>query len=241
MGVEKPQGLRVYKDADELARAAASLFLDLSSEKIAEKGSFTAVLSGGKTPEKLYGLLASPEFKENIEWAKVHLFWGDERCVPPDDPESNYAMASRVLLTGVPVPRENIHRIKGELGPQLAAALYEEEITKYFKDSAPVFDLVLLGLGSDGHTLSLFPGTDALGEKKRLVAENYVEKLGMWRVTMTLPLVNRASNLVFIISGAAKGAALREVVKEGLHPAGMIRPANGRLLWLADTEAAGFL
>lgn len=239
--MEKPEGLRVYKDADELSRAAARLLLDLSSCKIAEKGSFTAVLSGGRTPEKLYGLLASPEFKDSIEWAKVHLFWGDERCVPPDDPESNYAMALRVLLTGVPVPRENIHRIKGELAPPTAAALYEEEIKKYFKDSAPVFDLVLLGLGEDGHTLSLFPGTGALGERKRWVAENYVEKLGIWRVTMTLPLVNRASNLAFIISGAAKGEALREVVYEGLHPAGMIRPVNGRLLWLADTEAARLL
>lgn len=236
--MEKPEGLRVYKDADELFGAAARLFLDLSSRKIAEKGSFVAVLSGGKTPEKLYRLLASQEFKDSVEWEKVHLFWGDERCVPPDDQQSNYAAASRALLTRVPVPPKNIHRIKGELAPSLAAARYEEEIKEYFRGADPVFDLVFLGLGADGHTLSLFPGTQALGERERWVAENYVEKLGMWRVTMTLPLVNRASDLVFIVSGAEKGPALREVIAEGLHPAGMIRPVNGRLLWLADKEAA---
>lgn len=240
-GVENPDGLKVYKDTDELARAAASLFLNLSSEKIKEKGSFTVVLSGGKTPETLYRLLASPEFKERIEWTKVRVFWGDERCVPPDDPESNYGMASRALLSKVPVPPENLHRIKGELGPSLASALYEEEITAYFKDSAPVFDLVLLGLGEDGHTLSLFPGTEALDERKRLVATNFVGKLGSWRVTMTLRLVNRASNLVFIAAGAGKSRALKEALEGGLHPAGKIRPVNGRLLWLADRDAAKLL
>ncbi|MBI5467986.1 MAG: 6-phosphogluconolactonase [Deltaproteobacteria bacterium] len=236
--MEKPEGLRVYRDTDELARAAARLLLNLSSEKIKEKGSFTVVLSGGKTPETLYRLLASPEFKESIEWTKVRIFWGDERCVPPDDPESNYGMASRALLSKVPVPPENLHRIKGELGPSLASALYEEEITAYFKDSAPVFDLVLLGLGEDGHTLSLFPGTEALDERKRLVAGNFVGKLGSWRVTMTLQLVNRASNLVFIAAGAGKSRALKEALEGRDNPAGKIRPVNGRLLWLADMDAA---
>jgi len=230
--------LKVYKDADELAKSAAALFLELSRENIARKGSFVVALSGGRTPERFYGLLAADEFKEKIDWDSVHIFWGDERCVPPDDPESNYLMASRALLSRVAVPHVNIHRIKGELGPSLAATLYEEEITAYFKGSAPVFDLVLLGLGEDGHTLSLFPGTEALNEAMRLVAENYIEKFGLWRVTMTLPLVNAAANIVFVVSGTEKAMALKEAREEGLHPAGKIAPVTGRLLWLADRKAA---
>ena len=239
--MEGNEGLRVYKDADELALAAARLFVELSSEKIGEKGTFTVVLAGGRTPEKLYGLLASSGFKEKVDWANVHFFWGDERCVPPDDPESNYGMAVRTLLKMVPVPPGNIHRIQGELDPAVAAALYEKEITEHFGGAVPVFDLVLLGLGEDGHTLSLFPGTGALEETKRLVVENYVGSLGSWRVTMTLGLVNRASNLAFVVSGEAKGEALKEALDDKVNPAGLVRPVSGRLLWLVDRDAARLL
>ncbi len=236
--MEGNEGLRVYKDADELALAAARLFVGLSSEKIGEKGTFTVVLAGGRTPEKLYGLLASSGFKERVDWTNVHFFWGDERCVPPDDPASNYGMAVRTLLKMVPVPPGNIHRIQGELDPAVAAAFYEREITEYFGGAAPVFDLVLLGLGEDGHTLSLFPGTGALEETKRLVAENYVSSHGSWRVTMTLGLVNRASNLAFMVTGEAKGKALKEALVDKVNPAGLVRAVNGRLLWLVDRDAA---
>ncbi|MBI5587304.1 MAG: 6-phosphogluconolactonase [Deltaproteobacteria bacterium] len=237
----KSTELRVCKDLDELNATAAVLFLELSLEKTGEKGFFTAVLSGGKTPEALYKLLATPQFKVKIPWEKVHLFWGDERCVGPDDPESNYGMAEKALISKVGIPAGNVHRIKGELSAPVAASLYEDEIKAFFGKGEPVFDLVMLGLGDDGHTLSLFPATTALVETKRLVAGNFVEKFGSWRVTMTLPLVNRASNLVFMAAGAGKSAVVKEVFEGSDHPADRIRPINGRLVWLLDTEAAKLL
>ncbi len=226
-----------------MSRRAAETFAETAERKIRAKGSFNVALSGGKTPERLYALLGA-EYSEKIDWGKVHIFWGDERCVLPDSPESNYRMASKALLSKINIPDKNVHRIMGEDEPTSAALAYEEEVRRHFglkAGEAPVFDMVLLGLGRDGHTLSIFPATKALFEEERLVIDNYVEKLKAHRVTMTLRAVNNASNALFLVSGKEKAAILREVLKgtEAIYPAQMVRP--GRLLWLIDKDAASGL
>lgn len=226
-----------------MSRRAAETFAETAERKIRAKGSFNVALSGGKTPERLYALLGA-EYAEKIDWGKVHIFWGDERCVPPDSPESNYRMASKALLSRINIPDKNVHRIMGEDEPTSAALAYEEEVRSHFglkAGEAPVFDMVLLGLGRDGHTLSIFPATKALFEEERLVIDNYVEKLKAHRVTMTLKAVNNASNAIFLVSGREKAVILREVLKgtEAIYPAQMVRP--GKLLWLIDKDAASGL
>ncbi len=239
----------IYETPEALGRGAAELFRALSEEEIRKRGLFTAVLPGGSTPQVLFKILSS-EFKDKIPWKRVHFFWGDERCVPPESPESNYSGACKTLLSRIAIPHENIHRIKGELDPVEGAMAYEKEIRRFFAASmkapgdVPVFDLVLLGIGEDGHTLSLFPGSKALDEKERLVAENYVQELRAWRITMTLPLVINASNTVFLVSGGKKAGILKEVLNdtgEARYPAQMIKPVKGRLTLLADKAAAGVL
>lgn len=233
----------VYGGPEEMSRRAAETFAETAERKIRAKGSFNVALSGGKTPERLYALLGA-EYAEKIEWGKVHIFWGDERCVPPDSPESNYRMASKALLSKIDIPDKNVHRIRGEDEPMSAALAYEEEVRRHFglkAGEAPVFDMVLLGLGRDGHTLSIFPATKALFEEERLVIDNYVEKLKAHRVTMTLKAVNNASNALFLVSGREKAVILREVLKgtEAIYPAQMVRP--GKLVWLIDKDAASGL
>lgn len=238
--VERHRDIRVYKDLEGLSEAALNLFLEVYEEKVREKGVFTVALSGGRTPDALFRLLSTERVRERVRWEKVHFFWGDERCVPPDSAESNYGAAFRSFISKAAVPAENVHRIEGELSPTVAASRYEKEIKEFFGGKPAVFDLVFLGLGDDGHTLSLFPSTRALNETKRLVVENYADKLGAWRVTMTLPLVNVASNLVFMVSGGSKSAVLKEVLEGvGDHPAGRIRVSDGRVVWLVDKDAAG--
>lgn len=237
-----PDNLKIYENAEDLGRGAARLFAEGCLARVREKGGFTAALSGGSTPSLAYALLAS-EFAQKLPWDRVHLFWGDERCVPPEDPQSNYRLCRETLISKVDIPEGNIHRIKGEVSPKEAALLYEAEIRRYFgsgTDGIPSFDLVFLGLGNDGHTLSLFPGTKALLEDKRLVIENFVPRLGSYRVTMTLPLVNRSRMAVFLVSGKEKSLILKEVLGDGIYPADKIKPEEG-LLWMVDREAAGLL
>lgn len=241
--------LIVFEDIEELTASAARLFVALCAREVNAKGFFTAVLSGGSTPKGLLKKLASPEFRDKVRWDKVDLFWGDERTVPPDDKESNYGMAAKELIAKVPIPPENIHRMQVELGPSRAAKAYEAEIKTFFRNRAnPAdtrFDLVFLGLGTDGHTLSLFPGTKAVSEDggERLIVENHVERLSVWRVTMTLSLVNNAKVCVFMASGEEKRDVLKDIFEEGSTalPAGLIRPASGRLLWFVDKGAASGL
>jgi 6-phosphogluconolactonase len=245
--------VRVYKDLEELSQEAARIFLELAVEKSKIGGVFTAVLSGGSTPETLYRILASPPYDKNIPWNSVHLFFGDERCVEPTKSESNYRMAYDTLISRIDIPAENIHRMEGELEPASAAQRYEEEVKGFFADrmspeeagGRPVFDLLLLGLGADGHTLSLFPSTKALDEEERLVIENYVEGLESWRLTLTFTVVNSASTVVFLVSGEGKGEALKEVLtgtgKPELYPARRVRPVKGRVIWLVDERAARLL
>jgi 6-phosphogluconolactonase len=243
--------LEISSDHATLIQAAAEKVVRLCAEAIEENGMFTVALSGGSTPRPLYTLLATGKFARSINWSRVHLFWGDERCVPPDDPRSNYRVVRKALLDALPMPPANIHRIRGEDDPDVAAAAYERELRTFFgtngADGPPRigFDLVLLGMGEDGHTASLFPKLPAVTETVRWVMALFVEVASMWRVTLTPVVINAARNVIFIVSGSEKAERLRDVM-EGpfqpeLLPAQMIKPAHGRLLWLVDNAAAGRL
>ena len=232
------------RDADDLAHKAAEQWIALAAAAIARSGRFAVALSGGSTPKALYSLLATPEFCKRIEWNCVHLFWGDERCVPPDHPESNYRMTREALLSKIDIPPENIHRMSGEKDPATAAAEYEHKLRNFFleKTAAPRFDLVLLGLGEDGHTASLFPGSTALREAARWVATSYVERLHAHRLTLTLPVINAAVEVEFLISGESKRNILHEILASESpsenYPAAHVLPSNGRLAWFVTADAA---
>jgi 6-phosphogluconolactonase len=233
--------IRTCPDAASLARAAAEHFVTLAAAAIAARGQFVVALSGGSTPRTSYALLASHQFAQRVDWPRVHVFWGDERCVPPDHPESNYRMAREALLDRVPIPTENVHRMRGELPPDQAATAYQAELEAAL-GAGGRFDLILLGMGADGHTASLFPGTTALHEQTRWVVAHYVDKLSAWRVTLTPVAINAAAHVIFIVSGAGKAERLPEVLagpyQPDILPAQIVRPADGRLLWLVDAAAA---
>ncbi len=238
--------VQVQADLDELSRAAASELLRQARRSVQAQGLFSLALSGGSTPKSLYSLLVDDSyFRAEVPWEKTHFFWGDERHVPPGHLESNYRMAQEAMLSRVPVPSGNIHRIKAEdPNAQRATEEYEETLRAFFRLRAgkfPRFDLVLLGMGADGHTASLFPGTEALRERKHLVVANWVEKFHAYRITMTLPVLNRAAMVLFLVSGEEKAETLRRVMVEKRgkdpFPSQLIRPAQGRLLWLVDRAA----
>ncbi len=237
--------LHVLPTIEGLAQAAALFIAELARERIQAQGRFTIALSGGSTPRRLYRILASPEYAQRIAWDRWHVFWSDERCVPPDHKDSNYRMARETLLNHVPFPSHQIHRMRGEAIPQESAKEYEGELFQFFRESEPALDLVLLGMGEDGHTASLFPGTDALQEERRLVVANLVPHLNTHRITFTLPLINMAKAVAFLVSGAPKAHALRQVVEpaSGEHPlpAGLVRPGSGSAHWFLDGDAAGRL
>ena len=242
-----PAQVLVIDDAEAVARAAADRFVELAGSAMASEGRLSVALAGGSTPRRTYQMLASDEYRERIDWARIHIFFGDERCVPPTDSESNYHMAHEAMLSRLPVlPRENVHRMMGEGDPYTGARLYEQELRSFFPDAPwPRFDLVLLGMGEDGHTASLFPDTHALREERAWVAANWVEKLRTFRLTLTVPAINHAANVLFMVTGVAKAERLREVIRgprdpEGL-PAQMIYTVNGSLKWLVDKAAASLL
>jgi 6-phosphogluconolactonase len=234
-------GIRTYPEAASLARAAAEHFVTLATAAIAARGQFVVALSGGSTPRTTYALLASDEFAARMDWPRVRVFWGDERCVPPDHPHSNYRMAREALLDKVPIPTENVHRMRGELPPDQAATAYQEELEAVL-GAGGRFDLILLGMGADGHTASLFPGTTALHEQTRWVVAHHVDKQSAWRVTLTPVAINAAVHVIFIVSGAGKAERLRQVLagpyQPDILPAQIVRPTHGRLLWLVDAAAA---
>lgn len=242
-----PGEIRVYRDGDQLAAAAAELFAELASESVAVGGRFRVALSGGSTPRRTFEVLASPELSSHVDWSKVDIFWGDERCVPADDPESNYGMTRKALLRRVPIPEPNIHRVRTEMcSPQAAAFEYEGEIRSSFVDqiAIPRFDLIYLGLGTNGHTASLFPHSPVLQEKVRLVAAVFVPEVNSWRISMTAGLLNHGRTVAFLVSGPEKAQVLRDVVlgprdPERL-PAQLIIP-DGRLIWIADEAAAALV
>ena len=245
--VTKPE-IIICQNLSELNRKAAEEFVALFDAANARCGRFTVALSGGSTPTALYALLATTEYRNRLDWSRVHLFWSDERCVPPDHPESNFRMVQESLLSKVEIPRENIHRMAGEKNPQAAAADYENELRRFFnlaQDGLPRFDLIYLGLGEDGHTASLFPGSAALSESQRWVATAYVEKLNAHRLTLTLPVINAAAQITFLVSGASKRAVVKQVLGAGAgssnFPAAKVSPADGKLTWLITEDAAGDL
>ena len=243
--MEAPK-VTVLDGAEEVARAAAERFVELAQSAVDERGRFAVALSGGSTPRRAYELLAGEDYRGRVDWPRVHLFFGDERMVPPDDSESNYRMASEALLSHVAIPPENVHRING-LGDALAnARLYEDELRAFFNDDPwPRFDLVLLGMGDDGHTASLFPGTVALDEQATWAAANWVEKLRAYRVSLTAPAINRAAHVIFLVTGANKAEALGEVLggepDPRRLPSQLIKPLDGSLEWLVDKAAAAHL
>jgi len=236
--------LRVLGDGDELARAAAEEFTRRAEEAIHARGRFSAALSGGSTPRRLFALLADPAepFRDRIEWRAVHLFWGDERHVPPDHPESNFRMVRETLLDRAEIPAANVHRVHGEEPDAArAAALYEDELRSFF-GATPRFDLVLLGLGADAHTASLFPQTAVIRERERWVAAPWIEKLGTFRITLTPAVFDRAAAVIFLVQGEEKAGALRAVLSAKRDPdcipAQAVHPQDGEILWLVDRAAA---
>ena len=232
-------------DAAALAQTAAEYFARAAAENITQRGRFTVALSGGSTPKAMFALLAAEPFCGRIDWAKVYVFWGDERCVPPDHSDSNFRMTSEALLSKVNIPEKNVFRMHGELEPADAAKKYAETLLDFFQGAA-VFDLVFLGMGADGHTASLFPGTSALhAEANEIAVENYVEKLNTTRLTLTAETINMAKDLVFLVAGADKATALHSVL-EGeylpeIFPSQLIQPKNATLKWMVDEAAAAKL
>ena len=234
--------IRIFSDLETLSQAAAEMFADLAQHAIASHGRFSVALSGGHTPRRLYEILAGSPYQQRIHWEDVYVFWGDERCLPADDPRSNSQMTRQTLLNHVPVSAHHIHPILGDLPAALAASDYEAELQEYFGTQPPVFDLILLGLGENAHTASLFPHTLVLGESERWVSEVYMAEQSMYRVTMTTPLINQAKTVIFLVSGAEKAAALQSVL-EGAYlphefPAQLIRPNGAHPIWLVDKAAA---
>ena len=240
--------IRILASPQEIFRAAAKLFSEAVAESVRSNGRFTVALSGGSTPKGLYSLLAE-EFRASLPWQKMFFFWGDERHVPPNHPDSNYRMTNEAMLSRVPVPAENIFRVPAEIpDANSVATQYEQTIKQFFhlkSGEFPRFDLVLLGLGPDGHTASLFPGTNALQEKNRLVVANWLEKFNSYRITLTLPVLNHAAQTVFLVAGADKAAALHEVLEGNApgeqFPAKLVAPTDGKLIWLIDRQAAASL
>lgn len=259
--IQKPNAtVRVYRDAEELALKAARRFARLADQYVIGCGRFTVALSGGSTPRAMLSILAADPYLDTVPWSSVYFFWGDERCVPPDHSDSNYRMATEALLSKVPVPTQNIFRIPAESpDPKRAAEDYSATLTSFFLSepgrsttgtaplsTVPRFDLVFLGMGPDGHTASLFPGTTALhaGDQEIAVA-NYVEKFKAHRITLTAATINNARNVTFLVAGPDKADALKEVLEGSYHPdlypSQLIRPLNGSLLWMIDESAARLL
>lgn len=234
---------QIFHDHAGFIEGAADFIVKVAAEAIAERGRFTLALSGGGTPKSIYARLGALDYRERLAWEKVHLFFGDERCVPPDDERSNYRMALEAWLAGSPVPAGNVHRIRGEDDPVLEALRYEREIAHFHRTAAfPAFDLILLGMGDNGHTASLFPGTAALRETARGVVAQYVEVMATWRVTFTAPLINAARHVAFLAEGAGKARMLWNVLEgpyqPDVWPAQLIQPVSGELHWLVDAAAA---
>jgi 6-phosphogluconolactonase len=239
---KQPDNLMIVKDAAALYRAAADEFSRCAQAAIAQRARFAVALSGGNTPRGVYSLLAQEHGA--LPWEKIFIFFGDERHVPPDDPESNYRMAAESLLTKVPIPADNVYRVAAEFPADSAADQYERQIRTFFQLQAnawPRFDLIFLGIGDDGHTASLFPGTDALKEMWRLVVANWVEKFRTYRITFTYPVLNHAAEVLFLVSGAGKAQILREILTPSRgqrYPAQAVQPEDGKLIWLLDQDAA---
>ncbi|NIN70674.1 MAG: 6-phosphogluconolactonase [Gemmatimonadetes bacterium] len=241
--------IRIFESAEQVAGAAADVFVATARGAVESGRLVHVALSGGSTPVRLFKLLAAEPYRDAVPWQRVHFFWGDERTVPPDHPDSNFGAANEALLSKLELPRENVHRIHGEhRDPEEAAADYEVELRRHFglaDGEFPCFDLVYLGMGADGHTASLFPGSEALAERRRLAVAHWVERLGAHRITLTCPTFNSASCILLLVTGGQKAETLREVLEGPAepprYPVQLIRPEGGELHWYIDNGAARLL
>ena len=237
--------IQIYPNQESLSFGAARLFVRQAGLACKARGRFSVALSGGHTPQRTYELLAEPPFKDQVAWRQTHVFWGDERCVPPEDSRSNAHVARLHLLERVPIPPHQIHPISCDRSPREAAQDYEDLLRSFFGEGPSRLDLIFLGLGEDGHTASLFPQAPVLKEGKRWAAEVYLPQQDLYRVTLTPSLINQAAVVAFLVAGAAKASILKEVL-EGprdphRYPAQLIHPSSGWLQWLVDKEAASQL
>src|SRR5580698_4800117 len=241
---------KVWSSPAEVALASARLLASRVEQAVATRGIARIAISGGSTPQATFKLLSDPAqpFLATVPWDKLQLFWVDERCVPPDNPESNYGVCRELLLTKVPIPAANVFRMEGELAPDVAASRYESTLRNVMKlegAESPAFDLIVLGMGPDGHTASLFPNTEALNEMGRLVVANHVLQKETWRITLTWPVINQGAEVAFEVEGPGKTAIVAEVLTGPRDPerlpSQLIRPANGKLLFLLDQDAAAKL
>jgi 6-phosphogluconolactonase len=242
MIMDQKNNIMVFNTGAELAGAAAQFMVESAKNAVEKRGRFVISLSGGHTPENLFVLLSKQPFISGIPWNRTFVFWGDERCVPADDKQNNARMAKSLLLDHMDIPAANIFPIPVDKEPAGGAIEYEQTIKNFFKEEAPVFDIVFLGLGENGHTASLFPGTDVLLERRKLVRELYVEEQKMYRITMTAPLINQARDIIFLVEGTAKAEVLNTVLNAPYqpekYPAQLIKPVSGNLYWFADNKAA---
>lgn len=227
--------VKIHRDLADLTWAVAALIVKLGKQALAEREVFRLALSGGSTPVPLYALLALPEWRVQLDWTRTHIYFTDERCVPPDHAESNYGMVRRVLLEPIQMPEANVHRMRGEIEPREAAAAYDALL-----GGVPL-DVMLLGMGEDGHTASLFPQTAALSETARACVANYVPQLGAWRLTLSAPYINAARHKLFMVSGAEKATALQKVLSETRDPQRYPAQLIDGALWLIDAAAASAL
>ncbi len=236
----------IAADPDDLAFRGSELFKAAARVCVGQRGRFVVALSGGSTPRGMHRLLASPSALTEVPWEHIHLFWVDERCVPASDPDSNLGMAWRDLLRHLPLPRENIHFVRGDYPPEEAAEEYQLELSRFFElaeGEFPIFDLVFLGMGKDGHTASLFPGLSALNEESRLAMAVKGGTPNVNRVTLTFPLLNRARQIVFLVAGREKAETVKALVQDSGPelPAARVKPLQGDVIWLLDQEAASLL
>jgi 6-phosphogluconolactonase len=243
--MDKQNNISVFQSAAALAQATVELMIEIAKHAIESRGRFVISLSGGSTPEMLYTLLAKPPYRNQIPWNKTFVFWGDERFVPSDDKRNNAYMAKNLLLDHIDIPSININPVPVDFEPGEAAEKYETTIKKFFGEDAPRFDLIFLGLGENGHTASLFPGSDVVFENKRMVIEVYVSEQQMFRITMTPLLINKAHNIIFLVEGEKKAEILKTVLNDQYQPdkfpAQVIKAEDGNLYWFVDKKAAALL
>jgi len=235
--------IEVYQSAAELEQNAAEKIFVLINQAIKDRGLCFIALSGGETPRPIYRILASAPMKDRVEWKRVHLFFTDERAVSPTDPQSNFGMVNLELISHIDIPSKNVHRIRGEKNPELAAKEYEWELHEIFINEIIKYDVVLLGVGEDGHTASIFPETDVVEEENAFVAAVFVPRLDAWRVTLTFKSINNARNVLFLVSGKKKAGIVLQILNAAaspvkILPATMVRPIDGKLLWMLDEDAA---
>jgi len=247
MSITQPQ-LTIFNDSESLSKAVAENWRKSALQANQEGRIVSFLISGGNTPRSVYTRLADPKFRDSVPWPTIHLFWGDERCVPPDHLESNFRMVRETLIDLIPIPENNIHRIRGENDPELEAKRYGDEILSCLcsaRNNIPRFDWVILGLGADGHTASLFPGKDFFSESSDVCSVSKHPQTGQKRITLTMPVINQAARVTFLVTGKTKANVVADIFEQTSqgkeYPAGRVYPREGILQWYLDTEAASLL